>query len=191
MVDRAQQNWDEWIPYAVAAYRAIVHEVTGYSPNFIVFGRENALPVDLVYGAPTADPSYVSLDEFVAERQRRLRECHCLVLDALGRSAERQKYRYDLKVRPVKFSPGDQVYDCCPRRRVGMSPKWQQYHDGPFEVVEVLGPVTYRIRRSARSRAFVTHADKLKPYRCGENGGVLPTASRGDAAGVGLGPPFR
>ena len=38
---------DEWIPYAVAAYRATVHEVTGYSPNFIVFGRENALPVDL------------------------------------------------------------------------------------------------------------------------------------------------
>jgi len=76
VVDRAQRNWDEWIPYAVAAYRATVHEVTGFSPNFIVFGRENALPIDLVYGAPTADPSYVSLDEFVAERQRRLRECH-------------------------------------------------------------------------------------------------------------------
>ena len=98
VVDRAQRNWDEGIPYAVAAYRASVHEVTGYSPNFIVFGRENALPVDLVYGAPTADPSYVSLDEFVAERQRRLRECHSLVRVALGRSAERQKRRYDLTV---------------------------------------------------------------------------------------------
>ena len=91
----------------------------------------------------------------------------------------------------MKFSPGDQVYYFCPRRRVGLSPKWQQYYDGPFEVVEVLGPVTYRIRRSARSRAFVTHADKLKPYRCGETGvfhlqhqGVMPL-------GVGLGPPFR
>ena len=47
VVDRAQRNWDEWIHYAVATYRATVHEVTGYSPNFIVFGRENALPVDL------------------------------------------------------------------------------------------------------------------------------------------------
>lgn len=40
-------DWDFMIPYAVIAYRATKHSVTGFTPNFMMFGREVSEPVDL------------------------------------------------------------------------------------------------------------------------------------------------
>ena len=34
-----QRNWDELLPSIMAAYRASRHEATGFSPNFLIFGR--------------------------------------------------------------------------------------------------------------------------------------------------------
>jgi transposase InsO family protein len=39
MVDANQKNWTEVLPHVMAAYRSAVHESTGYSPNFLFFGR--------------------------------------------------------------------------------------------------------------------------------------------------------
>jgi len=33
-----------------------------------------------------------------------------------------------------------------------------------YTVVEQVGPVDYRIRRSVKSKAFIVHVDKLRPY---------------------------
>ena len=169
VVNRAQKDWDEWIPYALAAYRATVHEATNFSPNRMMLGRENRLPIDLVYGAPEAGPLYESSDDFVARRQELFRECHRIVRDKLQRSAERQKRRYDLRVKERQFNLGDMVYYFYPRRRAGLSPKWQRFYEGPYDVVERLGPVTYRIRKSPRSNPLVVYVDKLKA--CGLAGG--------------------
>jgi len=169
VVSRAQREWDEWLPYALAAYRATVHETTNFSPNFMVLGRENRLPIDLVYGAPESGPSYESEDGFVARRQQLFRECYRLVRDNLQQSAERRKWRYDMRVKERKFEVGDKVYYFYPRRRVGVSPKWQRFYEGPYEVVARLGPVTYTIQRSPRSKPLVVHVDKLKA--CASTGG--------------------
>ena len=48
-----QRDWDQHLPYAVAAYRATIHESTGYSPNFLFLGREARAPLDVVMGEPS------------------------------------------------------------------------------------------------------------------------------------------
>jgi len=50
VISEDQRNWDEKLPYVMAAYRASIHESTHFSPNFLMFGRENRAPVDLLYG---------------------------------------------------------------------------------------------------------------------------------------------
>jgi len=53
----------------MGAYRVAKHESTSYSPNFLVFGRENRAPLDLVHGSVIGDEEQLSYDEFVAWQQ--------------------------------------------------------------------------------------------------------------------------
>jgi len=39
VVNEKQRDWDEHLPYAVAAYRATPHESTGYTPNVLFLSR--------------------------------------------------------------------------------------------------------------------------------------------------------
>jgi len=69
-VSEHQMDWDVRLPFAMAAYRASRHESTGYSPNFLVFGREARAPPNIVYGSPEDEPEedYDTFVEGVRER---------------------------------------------------------------------------------------------------------------------------
>ena len=42
------REWDRNLPLLSLAYRSTVHEVRGFTPNFILTGREVALPLDIM-----------------------------------------------------------------------------------------------------------------------------------------------
>jgi len=121
MISTNQRDWCERVPTAAAAYRASVHEATGFSPNFIVFGRENRMPIDLLCGCPPDDKEhYTSINEVVAQRQEMTREVFETVRLHLGEAAVRRKGRYDIKVKETRFVEGAWVWYLYPRRRVGI-----------------------------------------------------------------------
>ena len=39
-------NWQSWVNDLVQGYNSSVSSVTGFSPNFLMFGRQPRLPVD-------------------------------------------------------------------------------------------------------------------------------------------------
>ena len=51
-IDEDQKNWSVKLPYRLMAYRSSVHESTGFSPHYLVFGQEISLPLDLMYPPP-------------------------------------------------------------------------------------------------------------------------------------------
>lgn len=61
-------NWDKNLGILAGAYRASVHEITKFTPNKLMLGRENRMPSDLVFGATTEDQSY---GEYVTNLQSR------------------------------------------------------------------------------------------------------------------------
>jgi len=63
VVDEHQRDWDTVLPYVMAAYRSSRHEVTQYSPNYLLMGRDVRAPVDLVYGSPETTTS-VTYDDY-------------------------------------------------------------------------------------------------------------------------------
>ena len=67
-------------------------------------------------------------------------------------------------MRPAMYNVDDLVWHYSPRRYKGRSPKWEKMYNGPFTVVKLCGPVNYLIQRSPRTKPFVSHVDKLKPY---------------------------
>ena len=180
VVAENQRDWDTEPPYAVAKYRATVHESTGYSPNYLMFGHEVRAPLDIVMGLPphSSEPAGTA-DEFVDSKLEVMRSAYESVRNRLKRSAERQKRYYDLRVKAASFQKGDLVWLYSTRRKQGLTPKWQRRYTGPYAVLESVGPVNYRIRRSAKSKAFVVHVDKLQAYislTCIQRGRTLVAA---------------
>jgi len=51
-----QRDWPQRLPCVVSAYNGSVHESTGFTPNFLMHGRELNAAVDLVLGNPPGSP---------------------------------------------------------------------------------------------------------------------------------------
>jgi len=159
-VNDKHRDWDQHLPAVAFAYRTTEQESTGLTPYFMLHGREARLPADLVYGPPPDEAACIS--DFVSRQQETLREAFRLAREELGKAAQRRKRNYDMRVRPASFPVGSHVWCLVPRRKQGKYPKWQSPYEGPFEVLEQLGPVTYKITQGNRSKPWVVHADKLK-----------------------------
>lgn len=163
-VDENQRDWDKLLPFLLMSYRSAVHEATKNTPARLVFGRELRLPIGLCFGFPPETPT--SPDAYVQLLTERLQLIHDFNRTELGASSRRMKDRYDVKSNTQVLEAGTLVWLYAPKRSVGRCPKLQSNWEGPYEVLEVLGPVTYRIRHQQRTRAKTTvvHRDRLARY---------------------------
>jgi transposase InsO family protein len=163
VVEYSRRDWSARLPQVMSAYRASKHEATGYSPNFLVYGRELRAPVDIVFGTPEEEgQSPRSVEDFVQEKVKTMQEAYRLVREHLGVSLQRAKRYYDIKSRYTKYQVGEWVWVYSPRRYVQRSPKWQRMYGGPFLIIRQLNEVNYVVQKSRRSPPTVVHIDKLK-----------------------------
>ena len=163
VVGENQRNWEYFVDPVLAAYRATQHESTQHTPNYLVFGREVNLPLDLAFGIEAREAlAFDSYDTFVSDQQDRLRKAFALARESLGRAVTRNKRTYDLKSRPREFEVGTWVWLYNPRRIVGRSPKWQKLYGGPYLIVKRVGAVNFILQKTSKSKCFITHVDKLK-----------------------------
>lgn len=142
-----------------------------------MFGRENVMPVDIVYGIPPRhEPSEQT--SYARELRETLENAYELVRQNLNSSAKRRKRGYDMGVRINKFSVGDKVWVFIPRKRRNHYPKWERFYQGPFKITEQTGPLNFKVEKLPRGRTFVVHVDKLVLCRpspeqdkclCGDN----------------------
>ena len=61
---KTYREWDENQPLLTLAYRSTVHEVLGFTPNFVMAGREVFLPLNIMMGTyqdadKTKVPEYI------------------------------------------------------------------------------------------------------------------------------------
>ena len=157
-----QTDWPTHLPFVVNAYNTTEHSATGFSPFFLMYGREQNTPIDVVLG--DTRPSGQQVGNYAQLLVDRMRQAHALARENLKRTAERVKKYYDVGVRHKQFNEGDRVWMLNPRRFKKKSPKWERPYVGPFTVVKKINDVNYLITRGAGSSAIVTHVDKLKRY---------------------------
>ena len=157
-------DWDDHLPYVMMAYRSSVHASTNCTPYRMLYGREQNLPVDIMYptgqdtNVPQCGPEY---SEWV---RRAISSAHDFARAHLDKSAIRQKRGYDAnaKHRPP-FKRGDKVRYYYPPLKQGN--KFAKPWVGPFTVVRKVTDVDYRIRQDSNpQRILVTHIDNLKPF---------------------------
>jgi hypothetical protein len=164
-VDVDQRNWDTILPFVTFAYNSAKQDTTGFSPFFLVHGRDLQTPLDVIFPQCTEShgDDYVQRLITRAEEARQLARLHILDSQATN------KRRYDKRHRPVNYNIGDLVWVFTPVRKVGLSEKLLRRYFGPYRITRRLSDVTYEVEsmeESSRRRRSkdVVHVLRLKPY---------------------------
>ncbi|XP_038064778.1 uncharacterized protein LOC119735148 [Patiria miniata] len=156
-----QLDWDLHLPQVMMAYRASEHSSTGQTPNYLTFGREVELPVDVVLRSPE-EPQEIT--EYAIHLRERMHEAHEKARVHLHKAAKHQKRNYQVAGKPKCLEPGTAVMLTVEQRTVGLSPKLQPRWEGPYLVTEVLNDVNVRIQRGSRHKPKVVHINRLKRF---------------------------
>ncbi|XP_071374845.1 retrovirus-related Pol polyprotein from transposon 412 [Centroberyx affinis] len=78
-LDPAQKpRWSQRISQLVHAYNSTRNDATGYSPYFLMFGREARLPVDLCFGICSDEDDGIKHHQYVANMRKELRNAYQL-----------------------------------------------------------------------------------------------------------------
>ena len=156
-------DWDKQLRVVCMAYNTSVHQSTGFSPFFLMFGRPARIPVDLEYG--TAPMEETSPQEYGRNLRQRLEKAFSAVRIHTGAALERQKELYNRRVHGEEYQVGDLVWLHNPIIPKGAKRKLHCPWIGPYKVVKKLSTVVYRIQdtRPSRRKRLVVHFDRLKP----------------------------
>ena len=97
-LQRNPWDWEKHLQKVCFAYNSSVHAATGYSPFYLMHGRQPVLPVDIQYG--TAEPhKSASLTEYA---NKRLSSAFGLASKISGVHHKKQKQLY-----VVTYTPAD------------------------------------------------------------------------------------
>ena len=118
------------------AYNSSVHSSTGYTPHYLMFGREARLPVDLQFGTLFTDT--LSPNNYARNLQSALSYAYQLARDSLGEVQKRQQTLYDHTVHGDPFQEGDMVWLHSSVVPTDGSRKLHHPWTGPYEIVTKL-----------------------------------------------------
>jgi len=125
--------------------------------------RHPKTPLELLIEKPTAAAAQ-SNDEYVQQTAERMRQTYAVVREHLKASFDRNKRRYDSRVKTSHFDVGDFVYYYVPKNHYGKNCKWAMDNRGPYRVERRVNQVNYVIRRSPAAAPIIAHIDRLSRY---------------------------
>jgi len=156
-VSEKQQEWDEYIPFAVFAYNTVRQDSTGFSPYHLLYGVEPRLLAELVPPGPE--------DQTFAGRMEELHAARELAIVATRWAQGNQKAAYDKGRHILSFQEGDTVLVFKPRSN-GAS-KLRLPWEGPFVVLKRYSDLNYLVQRMEGERKadrLLVHISRLKRY---------------------------
>lgn len=105
-----KRRWPEHLNNLVFVYNTTPHSRTGFSPFFLLFGRDARLPLDAMTGQEEPDDEGKELTDWIRGHQQRLRAAYQLVKQRLTRAAAYRKSQHDTRLAGEPLQIGDRVY---------------------------------------------------------------------------------
>lgn len=156
-------HWKKWLPLAELWYNSSYHTALGCSPFQALYAHEPNLLL-----APAVNPSSVlpAVAELVQDRDLHLQALKQHLLTA----QQRMKTQADKKRLDRQFEVGEQVLlKLQPYAQTSVAnrpyPKLAYKFYGPYEILEKIGTVAYRLKLPPASLIHpVFHVSQLKPF---------------------------
>ena len=105
-----KKDWKSHVPSLVHAYSCSRNAATGFSPYYLLFGREPRIPVDIGFGLQRGSQNG-SLGEssYVSQLKRRLRFAHSKAKQMAKGQQAKHRELYDQMCRDAELEVGDLV----------------------------------------------------------------------------------
>lgn len=159
-----KRQWSQHVGYLVHAYNSTKCDATGYSPYFLMFGREAKLPVDLCFQTSSGEKDGKLHSQYVVKLKRDLDEAYRLAVEVSNKVHQRNKKAYDSSVRFQRLDVGDRVL----LKNLGLRGKHKlqsRWSSVPYVVVGKMPNLpVYRVRPEKGSEGVkAIHRDHLLP----------------------------
>jgi hypothetical protein len=164
-------NWDWYLNSVLWAYRSSLNPQTGFTPYYLMFGRDPREPTDIFEGT-IKDIKY-DAKQYGIQMTYHLRRAYEIVKKNLLENAKAMKLNWDSKVhRHQTFKPGDEVLVFKPiehsmSNEAKHSQVWKRKWQGPFTVLRHAhknNEDIYIIKDQTSAREFTINVNKLRKY---------------------------
>ena len=171
---KCQNDWDDYLPFVLLAYRTTPQKTTGQTPFYMLYGRNVRFPFDtLVPRAPLNDLELQeSAAEYVDTLIEKLKVADETVRNRLLRLDERRLANNSELPTTPRFPVDSKVWLHSPVVPKGLTRKLMSPWTGPFQVVDVypnlvnykLHPLDKRGQLIANAKGRLVHIGRLKPW---------------------------
>ncbi|KAL7841777.1 hypothetical protein SRHO_G00254680 [Serrasalmus rhombeus] len=157
-------RWPDYLAQLVFNYNSAIHQSTGESPHFLMFGQEPQLPVDFLLGRVQEGEGRAVCD-WVQEHQRRLQVAFEGARERMQAAAQRRKGRHDQLVQLPQLQLGQLVYlrDYSVRGRNKIQDAWSAVIHKVVRIPESGGVVYSVVPFQGPGQVRQVHRVMLKP----------------------------
>jgi hypothetical protein len=160
-VNNRHDDWDDYLPFVLFAYRTSVHSSTHETPFYLMHGRDATLPLEMLLKLNRK--SDCEPNDYRTKITVKLRDAFQLAFSNMHAAQEAQKYQYDKRSNLQKFNVGDKVYMTTvvvqPQQSRKFTPKWQ----GPYRITQKISDLLYEVNTGKVGKEQIVHVNRLKP----------------------------
>jgi hypothetical protein len=172
-----KNDWDYYLPAVTFAIRASICSSTGFSPYYVMYGRDTIMPVDLIFGLEhTQEQSTPNYGHTLADRMMKVYD---VVRKKQYDMAKKNKIYKDAGRRhEIQYKPGDLVLFWDPYRSDvhDVVQKYRFKWSGPHTIIEKISDIHYSVHEgeviinfddvtSQHKNCFTANVNRLHPVR--------------------------
>lgn len=161
-IDKDGRNWDQLLPYLLFAVREVPQSSTGFSPFDLLYSHKPRGLLDIAKETWEEQPCpHRTVIEHVGAMQDRMAAVVPIMKEHMEKAQRDQSAAYNRAAQPREFKPGDRVLVLVPTVECKFLATWQR----PFEVIEKVGEVNYKVRQPGKRKSEqIFHINLLKKW---------------------------
>ena len=156
-VDDNPFQWEELLGKVCFAYNTSVQSTTGFTPFFVMYGRETRLPIDCVFELPQQS---VQVTEYAYSLMKSLNQAYELARKKFGMKQQREKESYNKHQHGIPYAVRDIVRLHSTRVCSLHSRKFKKPRTNPYKMLQRINVQVYKIKHIHTSKKLVVHFDR-------------------------------